>query len=259
MTPAPLYLSYGMPKSGSTLAFELTRTLLELAGIPQIKICPKITGPSNRINFAHVLDGTGVEALINEASCLARPIVIKTHCKVFPRIERLLQEGALTGHAVCRDPRDMALSMLDAGREGRAWGGGKGNGFQTVADTEQRLRKSIHAFEKWAQMPNVIPIHYERLAFDTEAVASEICQQLGIEVDISKAVSIATGTKFTQLNRGISQRWRTELHPEDAARLGEMFKDYIATYCSEIPLRPVAHKPKRGLFSRLFPRKKQDC
>jgi hypothetical protein len=38
VTRSPLFLSYGMPKSGSTLAFELTRTMLELAGVPQEKL-----------------------------------------------------------------------------------------------------------------------------------------------------------------------------------------------------------------------------
>lgn len=255
MTSSPLYLSYGMPKSGSTLAFELTRTMLELAGVPQPKIAEGVTDPTNKINFVNRLDGAAYEKLREEAESVARPVVVKTHSRLFPRLEKLLLEGGLIGHAVCRDPRDMALSMLDAAREGRAWGGTDGCLFKTVADTEKRLHKSIQMFMKWAESPNIIPIHYERLAFDTETVAAEIAAQLGITVDIPKAIEIATGTKFTQLNRGKSQRWKTEMEPADARRLEVEFKDYIAAFCSDIPSAPKPRKPPAGLLAKWFPRK----
>ncbi|MES2657080.1 MAG: sulfotransferase domain-containing protein [Verrucomicrobiota bacterium] len=252
MTRSPLYLSYGMPKSGSTLAFELTRTMLELAGVPQVKIGEGITDPETKINFVHKLDGPGYEKLRDEAKAIARPIVIKTHSRLFPRLEKLLESGKLLGHAVCRDPRDMALSMLDAAREGRAWGGTEESRFKTVADTEKRLHKSIEMFTKWADSPNIMPIHYERLAFDTESVAAEIAAQLGITVDIPKAIEIATGTKFTQLNRGISQRWKTEMDPADARRLEKTFKSYIETYCHEVPAAPRVRKPPTGFLAKWF-------
>lgn len=254
MTGAPLYLSYGMPKSGSTLAFELTRTMLELAGVPQVKIGAGVTDPETQINFVHKLDGPGYEKLRDEARALARPIVIKTHSRLFPRLEKLLQSGKLLGHAVCRDPRDMALSMLDAAREGRAWGGNEEGSYKTVADTERRLQKSIEMFMQWAESPNVMPIHYERLAFDTESVAGEIAAQLGITVDIPRAIEIATGTKFTQFNRGKSQRWKTEMDPADARRLENTFKAYIETYCSEVPSAPMVRKPPTGFFAKWLAR-----
>ena len=255
MTPAPLYLSYGMPKSGSTLAFELTRTMLELAGVPQVKIAEGVTDPETKINFVHKLDGPGYEKLRDEAKKLARPIVIKTHSRLFPRLEKLLGNGKLLGHAVCRDPRDMALSMLDAAREGRAWGGSEESRYKTVADTEKRLHRSIEMFTQWVESPNIMPIHYERLAFDTESVAAEIAAQLGITVDIPKAIEIATGTKFTQFNQGKSQRWKTEMDPGDARRLEKTFGDYIIKYCSEVPSAPIVRKPPTGILAKLFPRK----
>jgi hypothetical protein len=250
MTSSPIYLSYGMPKSGSTLAFELTRTMLELAGVPQIKIASGVTDPDTTINFVDKLDGEAFGMLREGAKEIARPIVIKTHSRLFPRVEKFLKTGQVHGHAVCRDPRDMALSMLDAAREGRSWG----CGFKTVADTESRLQKSIDTFMKWMESPNIMPIHYERLAFDTETVAAEIATQLGIAVDIQAAIEIATGTKFTQLNQGISQRWKTQMDPADARRLELRFKDYIGKYCHEIPEAPKPHKPPSGFLAKWIPR-----
>ena len=257
MTECPLYLSFGMPKSGSTLTFELTRTMLELAGVPQEKIADGVTDPETKINFVPKLDGEAYDTLRKEAKKIARPIAIKTHSRIFQRVEMALERGKTIGHAVCRDPRDMALSMLDAAKEGRAWGGGETGTFKTVGDTVKRLHKSVEIFEKWANAPGIMTIHYERVAFDTESVAKEIADQLGITVDIPKAIEIATGTKFTQLNQGISQRWKTQMDPADARKLEKEFKVYIERWCSEVPSAPVERKPgkEKGLLGKLFPRK----
>lgn len=229
--------------------------MLDLAGVPQPKIARGVTDPETKINFVTKLDGPALEALRGEVRGAAGAVVVKTHSRLFPQVEKLLHEGNLLGHAVCRDPRDMALSMLDAAREGRAWGGADGCLFKTVADTEKRLHKSVEMFMKWAAAPNIMPIHYERLAFDTETVAAEIAAQLGITVDIPRAIEIATGTKFTQLNRGKSQRWKTEMDAADARRLEVEFRDYIAAYCSDVPVAPKARKPAAGFFGKWLPKK----
>ena len=252
MIRAPLYLSYGMPKSGSTLAFELTRTMLELAGVRQERIAPELTQESN---FVLRLDGEALKTLKSAAGETGGPVVIKTHSIQYPRAGKMLARGALSGHAVCRDPRDMALSMLDAAREGRAWGKGPDGPFRNVPDTIKLLHACVRSFNKWAESPNVIPIHYERLAFDTESVAREIAAQLGIDVDIPKAIEIAVGSKFIQFNRGTSQRWKSEMDAADARLLEAEFGDFIRTWCHDIPAAPKPRKPSRGLFARWFPRR----
>jgi len=252
MRKRPLYISFGMPKSGSTLAFQLTRTMLELSGIDQSKIGEGIVDEKTNINYVHKLDGPSLNALIVEARNLPGPIAIKTHSRLFPKVAGAFKRGAVFGHAVCRDPRDVALSMLDAARDGRDWGSSRDGTFRTVADTVERLRSGIEIFKRWVALPNVMPIHYERVAFDTETVAAEIAAQLGIETDIPRAVEIATGREFTQLNRGKSQRWKTEMDPADARMLEREFREYIETWCCDVPSAPKARKPAVGFFAKWF-------
>jgi hypothetical protein len=99
-----------------------------------------------------------------------------------------------------------------------------------------------------------MPIHYERLAFDTETVAGEIAAQIGIQVDLAEVVRIATTERFIQLNQGKSQRWKTQMDPADARHLETEFKDYIETYCSIIPEQPQPRKPPSGFFGSWFRR-----
>lgn len=258
MTPVPLYLSFGMPKSGSTLAFELTRTMLEMAGFPQDKLSEGATDPKTKTNFVKRLDGPALDKLLEQVGTSPGPRVIKTHSKLFPRVETALEKKVVIGHAVCRDPRDMALSLMDAAREGRAWGKSPEGIYRTVADTEKRLRASITQFEEWVDNPNVLVVRYELLAFDTERVAREIATQLGITVDLPKAVEIATGSKFTQFNRGQSQRWKTEMDPADARRLAVEFKDYIEEYCQDVVAEPKPHRPRAGWFGKWFAKKSEE-
>ena len=95
----------------------------------------------------------------------------------------------------------------------------------------------------------------DRRGQQVQIVAAEIAAQLGITVDIPKAIEIATGTKFTQLNRGKSQRWKSEMDRADARRLEVTFKDYIAKYCHDVPSAPKARKPPTGIFAKWFSRK----
>ena len=253
MTDSPLYISYGMPKSGSTLAFELTRTMLELSAIPQKIIEDEVVDSrSSKVNFVRRLDGPALDALRGKISMLAKPLAIKTHSKLFPRMRQELMEGRMIGHAVCRDPRDMALSLLDAAREGRAWGSGPDGPFRSVNDTIKRLHTNIATFRAWAAAPNILAIHYERLAFDTEAVAGEIAAQIGIDVNLPEVVRIATKERFIQLNHGKSQRWKSQMDPGDALRLEKEFKDYIDTFCSEIPENKEPAKPRTKFFTGWF-------
>ena len=74
-----IYISYGMWKSGSTLAFELTRAILEQNGHRQIPLSLSGVSVDVRINFVPELHAHQLEAIDQEARTLGSPIVFKTH------------------------------------------------------------------------------------------------------------------------------------------------------------------------------------
>ena len=227
MRRAAIYLSYGMPKSGSTLAFELARTILEQAGVPQHKLAGGATHPGHPINFVRDMNGEAIGKLADAIPPGAGPVVIKTHSHLFPKVGRMLEDGRLTGHAVWRDPRDIALSMLDAAREGRAWGSGPSGPFRVVADTLPMLRQQVNAFEQWSACRGVIALNYEQLAFDTPAAAQRIAAQLGVQVDLKTVVRIVLTERFTQRNRGLRARWKSEMAAADAELVATEFAGFL--------------------------------
>lgn len=243
-----LYISYGMPKSGSTLAFELTRTMLEMAGGNQDKLSVAAILPDSPINFVKTLDKPTLENLQQASTSRSTPCVIKTHSKLFPCAARQLRSGRLIGQAVCRDPRDIALSMLDAAHENRAWGNGPKGPFRRAEETIPRIRAQVNHYLAWAACDNILLLHYEQLAFNTAAAAARIAAQLDIQVNITKAIHTVAHERFTQKNRAIPQRWKSEMKPEDAMIIETEFAEFIASHCSDLPTNPVVHTPKKWWF-----------
>lgn len=240
MTRSPdLYLSYGMAKSGSTLAFELVRAMLDQHGIDQSPLPPTVTNATDGSNFIRTLDKGALQAAHQAVASRTCPLVIKTHSKLHPMVARQLKNGRLVGHAVCRDPRDIALSMLDAAREGRAWGSSRNGTFRCLEDTLPVIRKQVEHFLAWARCPGILVLHYEQVAFQTQETIDQLAGQLQLVVDPGRIIRTVTKERFTQQNRGISQRWKSEMSAADAAKIGIEFDSFIRKFCSDLPASPT--------------------
>jgi hypothetical protein len=122
-----LVLCYGIQKSGSTLAFELVRGVLQTAGFDQAFLRNerfKAGGPipETARNFIEHITKTKVEDLLAEIG-RERWIAVKTHSgfpdEMFPWLEDLQARDALQVVVSWRDPRDICLSLLDAGEWSR--------------------------------------------------------------------------------------------------------------------------------------------
>ena len=249
VTQPLLYISYGMAKSGSTLAFQILRNVLENAGAPQPPIPLPSIITSGGLNFVEVIRPQELLELRTHAErAPGLPIAIKTHCGMWNCVRDGLNEGWIIGHAVCRDPRDVALSMMDASRENRAWGKRDGEPLRHIDDAMEGVRFNAEKFQKWAAHPAILPLTYARIAFDTEAVAQQIADQLGVEVDVSR-VAKAAQKVGVNLNKGVRRRYDKELSPEVSQRIAAEYANFIDVYCDD-----GFEPPKKGVLGRLLGR-----
>ena len=241
-----LYISYGMPKSGSTLAYQLARAVAEASGAPQVQ-APLNAIRDSSANFVEVIRPKELDALLEYAETRApgTPVVIKTHSGLWKCVEEAMEEGLVIGHAICRDPRDIALSMMDASRDGRAWGRRHGEPIRHIEDALEAVRGNAVKFEKWAAHPAIIPFAYPRVAFGSEEVIARIAGQLGVEVD-AKRLAVLAKKGGTNFNKGVHRRHEKELSQPVAERIAAEFANFIETYCDD-DFAP----PKRGLLNRL--------
>ncbi|MGB0505343.1 MAG: hypothetical protein ACPGGK_04025 [Pikeienuella sp.] len=225
-----IYISYGMPKSGSTLAYRLISAILSAAGDEQLPL-PGFASNAG-VNYAKVINPATLAQLTNGVTTTnAGLTAVKTHCGLWNCVTKGLNQGWLAAHAICRDPRDIALSMLDAGRNDRAWGKRNGIPLTNFDDALAAVRGHADKFEGWAAHPAVLTLDYETLAFNTERAAKLVAEQLRIDID-AKACAKAAQSAPTQRNKVASDRWRTELTPEQNIRAVKAFGDFIHDHIS---------------------------
>lgn len=240
-----IYVCFGIPRSGSTLACRLSRAVAQRSGFDQapLLVNPKVPeAPAS--NFAGRFDPGDLGGMLDAVRAAGRQmVVVKTHAPPGPDMARAVRAGLVQVQAHARDPRDVALSMADAGARGAVWGrfqGGKS--VETPEDTRRRLTRFVGIFETWAALPGALCLSYEETAFASAATARRIARHMGVPAaPIRDALAAKSG--FTQLNKGRSRRHQHEMTPEQAAAWYADFQDFIDARC--------APPPGRGLASRL--------
>ncbi len=242
------FFSYGMTKCGSTLAFQLARVALIQAGFEQPLIPFPNRVASRKINFTGMFDAAHVAVLREFVDTLGHPVVIKTHNRPDLPLVRLVETGEARAHAVFRDPRDMALSLLDSGAANRAAGRPAFTEFETLTDTIAGIQNQMDSLSAWLQLPGVRPLPYNRLAFETEAATAEILEHLGIDGEPKRIVRRVLRREFTQKNKGLRDRHKTEMSAADSALFADTFAPFFAHLAD--PARPAQHLPPGTLLYR---------
>ena len=224
-----LVFSYGVPKSGSTLAFQIARAIAFLAGHSQRLLPAPLSTPGHRVNFQQRLDAD----LLHRAAALAgdRVVVIKTHDAPAPAWIEAYGELAARGQARAilnhRDPRDICLSLCDAGRAARAQGESAFAEFVTLDDAVGRVRRYLEELEAWRGLPGLLELRYEICAFRMEEAIAAIRAHLGLPGSAWPVRLYAGHIAFTHRNKAVPDRHLTELGEAERARLDAAFAPYL--------------------------------
>ncbi|NNU80507.1 hypothetical protein HMH01_08645 [Halovulum dunhuangense] len=223
-----IFFSYGLTKSGSTLAFQLARAALERAGFPQpVPVVPGLV-VSRSINAIEHVSEAQAEALLDAVRRLGHPVVLKTHTRPDPAVARLIEAGHARAHAILRDPRDVALSMLDHGRRSRANGKPAFSEIGTLADAVAGIDNQLVTAAAWMALPGVRRLTYDRLAFDTGAAAADILDHLGLAGDPRTIATEVLESCFTQFNKGVRDRHLEEMDAATSASLAARYAAFLA-------------------------------
>ncbi|MGE4611192.1 MAG: sulfotransferase domain-containing protein [Paracoccaceae bacterium] len=213
-----IYFSYGMTKCGTTLGFHLDAEALTQAGSEQHRLPANLIGPNKKLNFGSHFSNDQADELWQVAQTIGHPTVIKTHTRPDPAIVRMIQNGQANGHACYRDPRDIALSMLDHGKRARTEGKPAFAEIATLEDAKTGIHNQCDSLTAWLRLPNVLPLHFEDIAFDMHTTAQRILNQLEIKDNPGQIVNAVLDGRFTQLNKGIPHRNMAEMHANDSAQ-----------------------------------------
>lgn len=232
---------YGMTKCGSTLAFELARTALELSGYPQPILPESATGHSRKINFAGHLDDNNIAAISSAIRDIGHPVVIKTHTRPDPCVIDMIERGDALVQATYRDPREMALSMIDHGNRSRATGKLAFSEVGDLDDAIENITSQIDSLTQWLYRPNCLPVYYEDVAFRTVPTLRRILAQLQLDVAPGPTARYVLRKRFIQLNKGVKKRFKSEMSLTDQQRFQRQFRPFYHHL-----IRDREHLPRTG-------------
>ncbi|MBX7187294.1 MAG: sulfotransferase [Vicinamibacteria bacterium] len=232
-----IYFSYGMLKSGSTFAFELTKEVFRRSGARQVLLTDAVIRRRDGINFMEQLTPERLRALEQEVWRLNRPMVVKTHGAAIHEVHALLEQEKAMGHCTFRDPRDMVVSLLDAGVQARRRGYRPFSEIHTIDDAMAVIARQMPAIRSWLDLPNILPIYYDDLAFHTIETIRSIAAQVGVTIDperVRRAIDWREGHRrwgllkpYTQFNKGLRDRYKTELSPAQIEQVSARFGDLL--------------------------------
>jgi hypothetical protein len=238
-----LIISYGIPKSGSTLAYELLRGMLANAGFAQefARAAKTTAAPPRRgarRNFVARLTREKIEELVGAIGPDGR-IAIKTHDDFDPALfgwlEDMQRRGDIQVIASYRDPRDICLSLLDAAERARAREDGP-KAFSHVQDLEhaaEKVGRRLEEFRRWAALKGTLRIDYEELAFDTGKVIDRLERTLGIVCNREQVMRYTFSEALTQKNKAKPRRHEDELDDAQKKIMRREFRSFLRNVCEE--------------------------
>lgn len=229
-----LVICYGMAKSGSTLAFELTKGILSAAGHDQGKV--KTGGLKKRRggNYIAELTPESVAEIVGAIEP-GRIVAAKTHkCfddEEFAWYEDMQAQRKIQVVASYRDPRDMCLSLIDHGARSRESGQESYAHIEDLKDAARLISGAIPKFRKWASLNGSLRLYYDTVAFSPDAAIAAIENALGVTCDHEEAKKHAFEDSFTQRNKAQKMRFENEMSDQEKDEMRRKFGEFIEQVC----------------------------
>jgi hypothetical protein len=237
------YISYGVTKSASTFAYQLTEEIIRNAGHQPAKL-------STYQNYIDPIDGAAAEAVGIEAG--GSSVVIKTHGAPDRKILESVGSRAIFASVILRDPRDIALSMLDHGVRCRRTNTRGFADLYSLDDVFANLDDQFDRLKIWTSCANVLLLTYDEICFGTETVVEKIARQLNVTVNARDILRrFRRKSAIGNFNKGIKDRHKYEMSWEDQARIIERYRNIYRDYLRMHDVMPCAARETLRSFSRV--------
>lgn len=231
-----LVICYGMAKSGSTLSFELVRGVLKSAGFAQGKIRAAGLKPRARGNYLVEVTRETISEIISVVGS-DRIIAVKTHQdlpqELFGWFEELNAHRKLQVVTSYRDPRDVSLSLLDAGARARSKGLQGFSNIHDLDDAADLVEKAIRKFRKWSSLQGALRLYYGTFVNTPDDAINAIETALGVLSDHSAVIKHAFEDAFTQKNKAKKNRFEDEMTEAVKAEMHARFEVFIEKVCKD--------------------------
>lgn len=238
----PLILAHGQRKSASSYLFQIAKAAAEHVNREPLR-------DTRAAHLAKVLPGfedfiETVDAVTLNTLLGAIPeeihYVVKTHGPLKPAVRKAIEKRKVVAFTSCRDPRDVCISLLDAGRTARAKQ--PAHPFAKISTLPHALRlarREHRALQTWVASPGVVVFPFYLTAADRTYVVNSVCAHIGLR-GYAPAMLQQFGPNGTatiwMFEKGISDRFLDDLQPEEIRMLTRELREEIEAtdgLCSE--------------------------
>jgi hypothetical protein len=202
-----IYICFGMTKSASTFLYQLIEEIFRAAGRRPARLSPPFRPLRSVENYFDTIDPA---LLLAVSECIGeRDVVLKTHQQLHPDVARQIDSRLRLASASIRDPREIALAMVDHGRRARRWGHAEFAECRTVFDALPSIDNQVANFERWSALETLEIFRYNEICFDSAAVVTRIAAQIDVAVDPSEVLApFHDKGLIGQFNKGAAMRYR---------------------------------------------------
>jgi len=223
-----LYFSFGVTKTGSTLAYRMTRHFLECRGHSQALLPDHLQVVRKDLNSWSQANHELLEEIAEWVSARGIFLALKTHRAPTKSVRVMLREGRAMGHATFRDPREIALSLVDHGRESQQRGLDpiRFRDLNDATDSLDLIERQLAVFNRWENLPLIETWYYDDFAFNPDLTFDKLAHQTGLKPLSSAERASFDGTAGTKFNKAVQHRWKSELTDEESAEFKIQFSDF---------------------------------
>jgi hypothetical protein len=201
-----IHISFGMLKSASTQAYQLIEEILRQGGRNPCLVGQPLRPALSVTNYFDNVDLDLIRRI--EGMAQGRDVVIKTHQLPAPEVLALVEQGAIRATACLRDPREIALSMVDHGDRSRSWGIVEFSECGTVYDCWPSLDDQVATLRAWCAIPGVQRIAYNDICFDMRSVIVRLAAAMEVTVDAARVERVFDDKLMVgQFNKGLRDRY----------------------------------------------------
>lgn len=223
-----IYICYGITKSASTFLYQLTEEVFRAAGRPIVRLGKPFRKPDSIENYFNFIDHDLLAAI--ESHAAGKDVVLKTHGPPCGNVAQMVAEGRILANASIRDPREVALSMIDHGDRSRRWRVFSFSEFATVSDTLNAIDIQLGVFRDWAAAGPVEVFTYNDICYDSASVVQVIARQIGATVDSASVLDrFRHKGSIGQFSKGKALRY-SEMDAADQAIFLERYAELYAAF-----------------------------
>lgn len=223
-----IYICYGITKSASTFLYQMTEEVFRAAGRPVTRLGKPFRKADSIENYFNFIDNELLDEI--ERHTGGQDIVLKTHGPPRGDVAERVATGRILASASIRDPREIALSMIDHGARSRRWRLMRFSEFATAADTLNAIDIQLGCLQEWTATERIVVFRYNDICYDSAAVIRTIANQIGASVDIDGVLHrFRNKGTIGQFSKGKALRY-SEMSAADQAVFLERYADLYASW-----------------------------